>query len=159
MKSSCEKCSLHNIICFTYRIGDQITSPTSYDVPRRAHSYVANAFRHLTLISSSAIFIIITILISPGRRRAVLDPKVMDVWFCSAVPVFTWRLLFLSSIFQGYWSSMLDCPLTCSCSPVEIYCNKSDSGNFFPLLALQDPASNGTNNNDIEELFRNITSM
>ncbi|XP_050971232.1 NT-3 growth factor receptor isoform X1 [Labeo rohita] len=83
----------------------------------------------------------------------------MDVWFSSAVPVFTWRLLFLSSIFQGYWSSMLDCPLTCSCSPVEIYCNKSDSGNFFPLLALQDPASNGSNNNDIEELFRNITSI
>uniref|UniRef100_A0A673LNB9 Tyrosine-protein kinase receptor n=1 Tax=Sinocyclocheilus rhinocerous TaxID=307959 RepID=A0A673LNB9_9TELE len=83
----------------------------------------------------------------------------MDVWFCSAVPVFTWRLLFLSSIFQGYWSSMLDCPLTCSCSPIEIYCNKSDSGNFFPLLALQDPASNGSNNNDIEELFRNITSI
>ncbi|RXN30305.1 NT-3 growth factor receptor isoform X1 [Labeo rohita] len=54
---------------------------------------------------------------------------------------------------------MLDCPLTCSCSPVEIYCNKSDSGNFFPLLALQDPASNGSNNNDIEELFRNITSI
>uniref|UniRef100_A0A9J8AUS7 Tyrosine-protein kinase receptor n=1 Tax=Cyprinus carpio carpio TaxID=630221 RepID=A0A9J8AUS7_CYPCA len=83
----------------------------------------------------------------------------MDVWFCSAVPVFTWRLLFLSSIFQGYWSSMLDCPLTCSCSPIEIFCNKSDSGNFFPLLALQDPASNGSNNNDIEELFRNITSI
>uniref|UniRef100_A0A8C1GBB5 Tyrosine-protein kinase receptor n=1 Tax=Cyprinus carpio TaxID=7962 RepID=A0A8C1GBB5_CYPCA len=83
----------------------------------------------------------------------------MDVWFCSAVPVFTWRLVFLSSIFQGYWSSMLDCPLTCSCSPIEIFCNKSDSGNFFPLLALQDPASNGSNNNDIEELFRNITSI
>uniref|UniRef100_A0A9R1SS82 Tyrosine-protein kinase receptor n=2 Tax=Cyprinus carpio TaxID=7962 RepID=A0A9R1SS82_CYPCA len=73
--------------------------------------------------------------------------------------LFIWRLLFLSSIFQGYWSSMLDCPLTCSCSPIEIYCNKSDSGNFFPLLALQDPASNGSNNNDIEELFRNITSI
>ncbi|XP_026071981.1 NT-3 growth factor receptor [Carassius auratus] len=83
----------------------------------------------------------------------------MDVWFCSAVPVLVWRLLFLSSIFQGYWSSMLDCPLTCSCSPIEIYCNKSDSGNFFPLLALQDPASNGSNNNDIEDLFRNITSI
>ncbi|KAK7170862.1 hypothetical protein R3I94_000920 [Phoxinus phoxinus] len=83
----------------------------------------------------------------------------MDIWFCSAVSVFTWRLFFLSSIFQGYWSSMLDCPPTCSCSPTEIYCNKSDSGNFFPLLALQDPAGNGSNNNDIEELFRNITSI
>ncbi|KAI7813746.1 putative NT-3 growth factor receptor [Triplophysa rosa] len=81
----------------------------------------------------------------------------MDVWFCSAV--FTWRFIFLSSIFQGYWSSMLDCPPTCSCSPTEIYCNKSDSGNFFPLLALQDPTGNGSNNNDIEELFRNITSI
>ncbi|XP_055041549.1 NT-3 growth factor receptor isoform X1 [Misgurnus anguillicaudatus] len=83
----------------------------------------------------------------------------MDVWFCSAVPVFTWRFFFLSSIFQGYWSSMLDCPPTCSCSPTEIYCNKSDSGNFFPLLALQDPTGNGSNNNDIEELFRNITAI
>ncbi len=27
-------------------LGNQITSPTSYDVPRRALSYVANAFRH-----------------------------------------------------------------------------------------------------------------
>ncbi|XP_056317034.1 NT-3 growth factor receptor isoform X1 [Danio aesculapii] len=83
----------------------------------------------------------------------------MDVWLCSAVPVFTWRLFFLSSIFQGYWSSMLDCPPTCSCSPTEIYCNKSDVGNFFPLLALQESAGNGSNNNDIEELFRNITSI
>ncbi|XP_051985604.1 NT-3 growth factor receptor-like isoform X2 [Xyrauchen texanus] len=83
----------------------------------------------------------------------------MDLWFCSVVPVFTWRLFFLSSIFQGYWSSMLDCPQTCSCLPTEIYCNKSDSGNFFPLLALQDPTGNGSNNNDIEELFRNITSI
>ncbi|XP_051506642.1 NT-3 growth factor receptor-like [Myxocyprinus asiaticus] len=83
----------------------------------------------------------------------------MDVWFCSAVPVFTWWLFFLSSLFQCYWSSMLDCPPTCSCSPTEIYCNKSDSGNFFPLLALQDPLGNGSNNNDIEDLFRNITSI
>ncbi|XP_056603963.1 NT-3 growth factor receptor isoform X2 [Triplophysa dalaica] len=81
----------------------------------------------------------------------------MDVWFCSAV--FTWRFIFLSSLFQGYWSSMLDCPPTCRCSPSEIYCNKSESGNFFPLLALQDPNGNGSNNNDIEELFRNITSI
>ncbi|XP_051948036.1 NT-3 growth factor receptor isoform X1 [Xyrauchen texanus] len=83
----------------------------------------------------------------------------MDVWFCSAVPVFTWRLLFLSSLFQCYWGSMLDCPPTCSCSPTEIYCNKSDSGNFFPLLALQDQLDNGSNNNDIEDLFMNITSI
>ncbi|XP_026860348.1 NT-3 growth factor receptor [Electrophorus electricus] len=83
----------------------------------------------------------------------------MDVWFCS-LRLCGLRILFLSSIFQGYFSSMLDCPPTCSCSPTEIYCNKSDSGNFFPLLALQDTGgSNGSSSNDIEDLFRNITSI
>ncbi|XP_030620802.1 NT-3 growth factor receptor isoform X2 [Chanos chanos] len=82
----------------------------------------------------------------------------MDVWSHSFRPCW-WRILFVSSIFQGYFSSMLDCPPTCSCSPTEIYCNKSDSGNFFPLLALQDTGSNGNSSNDIEDLFRNITSI
>lgn len=66
--------------------------------------------------------------------------------------------MFLMSIFQDYLSSMLDCPPTCSCSQTEIYCNKSDSDQLFPLLALQDTGSNGTNV-DIAELFKNITSM
>ncbi|KAF0043534.1 hypothetical protein F2P81_004871 [Scophthalmus maximus] len=53
---------------------------------------------------------------------------------------------------------MLDCPPTCSCSQTEIYCNKSDNGRFFPLLALQDTGNNGTSV-DIAELFKNITSI
>uniref|UniRef100_A0A3Q2YGZ4 Tyrosine-protein kinase receptor n=1 Tax=Hippocampus comes TaxID=109280 RepID=A0A3Q2YGZ4_HIPCM len=53
--------------------------------------------------------------------------------------------------------SMLDCPPTCSCSPTEIYCNKSDSGRFFPLLAVQDGAgANGSGAVDIADLFKNI---
>uniref|UniRef100_A0A8C6TJW3 Tyrosine-protein kinase receptor n=1 Tax=Neogobius melanostomus TaxID=47308 RepID=A0A8C6TJW3_9GOBI len=67
-------------------------------------------------------------------------------------------VLFLLSIFRDYLSSMLDCPPTCSCSQTEIYCNKSDSGRFFPLLAVQDAASNGTSV-DIAELFKNISSI
>ncbi|GAA6225941.1 NT-3 growth factor receptor-like isoform X1 [Lates japonicus] len=62
------------------------------------------------------------------------------------------------SVFQDYLSSMLDCPPTCSCSQTEIYCNKSDNGRFFPLLALQDTGNNGTSV-DIAELFKNITSI
>ncbi|XP_041841361.1 NT-3 growth factor receptor isoform X2 [Melanotaenia boesemani] len=80
----------------------------------------------------------------------------MDLWFLS-IRICWWRVLFLMSVFQDYLSSMLDCPLTCSCSQTEIFCNKSDSGRFFPLLVLQD-GSNGTNV-DIAELFKNITSV
>ncbi|KAM8763319.1 NT-3 growth factor receptor isoform 1-T1 [Acanthopagrus schlegelii] len=81
----------------------------------------------------------------------------MDLWFHS-IRICWWRVLFLMSIFQDYLSSMLDCPPTCSCSQTEIYCNKSDNGRFFPLLALQDTGSNGTSV-DIAELFQNISSI
>ncbi|KAL4641900.1 NT-3 growth factor receptor-like [Arapaima gigas] len=70
-----------------------------------------------------------------------------------------WRLFFLVSIFRDYLSSMLDCPPTCTCSPTEIHCNKSDHGKFFPLLALQDTGNNGNNSNSIPDLFKNITSI
>uniref|UniRef100_A0AAQ6AKP3 Tyrosine-protein kinase receptor n=1 Tax=Amphiprion ocellaris TaxID=80972 RepID=A0AAQ6AKP3_AMPOC len=81
----------------------------------------------------------------------------MDLWFHS-IRICWWRVLFLMSVFQDYLSSMLDCPPTCSCSQTEIYCNKSDNGRFFPLLALQDTGSNGTSV-DIAELFKNITTI
>ncbi|XP_029904448.1 NT-3 growth factor receptor [Myripristis murdjan] len=81
----------------------------------------------------------------------------MDLWFHPS-RICWWRVLFLLSVFQDYLSSMLDCPPTCSCSPTEIYCNKSDNGRFFPLLALQDTGSNGSSV-DIAELFKNITSI
>ncbi|XP_070826177.1 NT-3 growth factor receptor isoform X1 [Chaetodon trifascialis] len=81
----------------------------------------------------------------------------MDLWFHS-IRICWWRVLFLMSVFQDYLSSMLDCPLTCSCSQTEIYCNKSDDGRFFPLLALQDTGSNGTSV-DIAEFFKNISSI
>lgn len=85
------------------------------------------------------------------------SPGDMDLWFHS-IRICWWRVLFLMSIFQDYLSSMLDCPPTCSCSQTEIYCNKSDNGRFFPLLALQDTGTNGTTT-DIAELFKNISSM
>ncbi|KAJ7997829.1 hypothetical protein DPEC_G00216190 [Dallia pectoralis] len=80
----------------------------------------------------------------------------MDLFF---IPqrICWWRVLFLLSIFQDYLSNMLDCPPTCSCSPTEIYCNKSDNGISFPLFSLQDTGNNG--NNSIEDLFKNITSI
>ncbi|XP_018594781.1 NT-3 growth factor receptor-like isoform X1 [Scleropages formosus] len=80
----------------------------------------------------------------------------MDVWLFTP-RICWWRVLFLLSIFQDYLSSMLDCPPSCSCSPTEIYCNKSDNGKFFPLLALQETGSNGNNSNSIQDLFKNIT--
>ncbi|KAM6973389.1 NT-3 growth factor receptor-like [Aplochiton taeniatus] len=81
----------------------------------------------------------------------------MDVYFISP-RICWWRLLFVLSIFQNYLSNMLDCPPTCACTPTEIYCNKSDNGKFFPLLA-QDMSNNGNNSGSIEDLFRNISSI
>uniref|UniRef100_A0AAZ3QWH2 Neurotrophic tyrosine kinase, receptor, type 3b n=1 Tax=Oncorhynchus tshawytscha TaxID=74940 RepID=A0AAZ3QWH2_ONCTS len=69
------------------------------------------------------------------------------------------RVLFLFCVFQEYLSSMLDCPPTCSCSLTEIYCNKSDTGKFFPVVALQDTGSSGNSSVDIAELFNNISSI
>ncbi|KAK7891987.1 hypothetical protein WMY93_023950 [Mugilogobius chulae] len=72
----------------------------------------------------------------------------------------TWRcprlLLVLSLLLQRYLGSVLDCPPTCSCSPTDIFCNKSDDSKFFPL-SFQGHSSNGSA--DIEELFQNITSI
>ncbi|XP_019910976.2 NT-3 growth factor receptor isoform X2 [Esox lucius] len=70
-----------------------------------------------------------------------------------------WRVLFLFGLFRDYLSSMLDCPPTCSCSPTEIYCNKSDNEKFFPLLALQETGSAANSSVDIAELFKNISSI
>ncbi|MBN3283866.1 NTRK3 factor, partial [Polyodon spathula] len=81
----------------------------------------------------------------------------MDLSFCTP-PICWWRVLFLLNIFQHYLSSVLDCPPTCSCSLMEIYCNKSDSVKFFPLLEVQDPGNNG-NSSTITELFKNISSI
>ncbi|XP_017555012.1 NT-3 growth factor receptor isoform X1 [Pygocentrus nattereri] len=86
----------------------------------------------------------------------------MDVsWLGSALRIF--RLLWLLSSAASpaaSLGSMLDCPPTCSCSPTEIHCNKSDSGSFFPLLALHDTGgTNGSSGGDIEDLFKNITSI
>ncbi|XP_041930206.1 LOW QUALITY PROTEIN: NT-3 growth factor receptor [Alosa sapidissima] len=83
----------------------------------------------------------------------------MDVWMISARSRWWWKLLFFSHVLQSALCSMLECPPTCSCSPTEIYCTKSDNGNFFPLLALQETGGNGNTSNDIEDLFKNITSI
>lgn len=72
----------------------------------------------------------------------------------------SWRLVFLlSGFFHNYLSSVLDCPPTCTCSPAEIYCNKSDSSKFFPLLSFPGTGSAGNSTGSIEDLFQNITSM
>lgn len=111
-------------------------------------------FSH-TLLLSSLLFC--SNLEDIGTSSPTVLPGDMDLWFHS-IRICWWRVLFLMSIFQDYLSSMLDCPPTCSCSQTEIYCNKSDNGRFFPLLALQDTGSNGTSV-DIAELFKNISSM
>ncbi|XP_053742297.1 NT-3 growth factor receptor isoform X2 [Synchiropus splendidus] len=70
----------------------------------------------------------------------------------------SWRQIFLLSIFfHKYLSSLLDCPPTCSCSPTDIFCNKSDNSKFFPLLSFQGSSANGSGS--IEDLFQNITAI
>ncbi|XP_044049774.1 NT-3 growth factor receptor [Siniperca chuatsi] len=74
-----------------------------------------------------------------------------------------WKVFFLLSVFfRNYLSSLLDCPPTCTCSPTEIFCNKSDNSKFFPLLSFQGAGGAGGAGNStgsIEDLFQNITSI
>ncbi|XP_034735165.1 NT-3 growth factor receptor [Etheostoma cragini] len=71
-----------------------------------------------------------------------------------------WRLFFLLSVLcHHYLGSLLDCPPTCSCSPADIYCNKSDSSRFFPLLSFQGTGSTANSTGSIEDLFQNISSI
>lgn len=84
--------------------------------------------------------------------------RVMDLWSYWS-KMYCRMVLFLFCVFQDYLTSMLDCPPTCSCSLTEIYCNKTDNGKFFPLLALQDTGRSGNSSVDITELFKNISSM
>ncbi|XP_042352322.1 NT-3 growth factor receptor [Plectropomus leopardus] len=72
----------------------------------------------------------------------------------------SWKVFFLLSVFfHNYLSSLLDCPPTCTCSPTEIYCNRSDNSKFFPLLSFQGAGSAGNSTGSIEDLFQNITSI
>ncbi|XP_075997923.1 NT-3 growth factor receptor-like [Genypterus blacodes] len=71
-----------------------------------------------------------------------------------------WRLVLLLSVFfHNYLSSVLDCPPTCTCSPSDIFCNKSDDGKFFPLLTFQGTGNVGNSSGSIEDLFQNISSI
>ncbi|XP_034540648.1 NT-3 growth factor receptor [Notolabrus celidotus] len=80
-------------------------------------------------------------------------------WFARR-PRRIWLLVLLSSVgFHGYLSSLLDCPPTCSCSPAEIFCNKSDSSSVFPLLSFQGTGSSANSSGSIEDLFQNISSI
>lgn len=86
----------------------------------------------------------------------------MDV-LCAA-PVcspgrWTMVLLLLTLSFQRHLSSLLDCPSTCTCSPVEIYCNRSESSTVFPLLTFPSSSGNANGSGPMEELLQNITSM
>uniref|UniRef100_A0A4W6FSG4 Tyrosine-protein kinase receptor n=1 Tax=Lates calcarifer TaxID=8187 RepID=A0A4W6FSG4_LATCA len=74
---------------------------------------------------------------------------------CPTISVF----FLVSVFFHNYLSSLLDCPPTCTCSPTEIYCNKSDNSKFFPLLSFQVTGSAGNSTGSIEDLFQNITSI
>lgn len=153
----------HLLLLFFHPISD---AQGHYSIhPRQSRSHRASSvqthhrpppsFLPPTLLLSSLLF-----CSNPediGTSSPPLSPGDMDLWFHS-IRICWWRVLFLMSIFQDYLSSMLDCPPTCSCSQTEIYCNKSDNGRFFPLLALQDTGSNGTSV-DIAELFQNISSM
>ncbi|XP_027018432.1 NT-3 growth factor receptor [Tachysurus fulvidraco] len=80
----------------------------------------------------------------------------MDVGLCFVVLL---RIFLFSSVLHGCVLSVLDCPPACTCSSTDIYCNKSDGGNFFPLLALQDSSNGSSGGGDIEDLFRNITTI
>ncbi|XP_074487627.1 NT-3 growth factor receptor-like isoform X2 [Sebastes fasciatus] len=91
-----------------------------------------------------------------GARR---PPRIWCCWM---------HICFLLSsvFFRHYLSSLLDCPPTCTCSPVEIHCNKSDNSKFFPLLSFQGTESTGNSTGSIEDpfqsiedLFQNITSF
>ncbi|XP_075898979.1 NT-3 growth factor receptor-like [Nelusetta ayraudi] len=69
-----------------------------------------------------------------------------------------WKVFFLLTLFfRKHLSSLLDCPSTCTCSPLEIYCNKSESSAVFPLLTFS--SGNGNNSGAIEDLLQNITSI
>ena len=93
-----------------------------------------------------------TSLLLCGARDSLPGEVMAWCWWC------WWRIVLLMSIFRHYRSAMLDCPPSCICSPEEVFCNRSDSDRFFPLLAVQQPASNGSTG-DMEDLFTNITSM
>ncbi|XP_005747666.1 NT-3 growth factor receptor isoform X1 [Maylandia zebra] len=71
-----------------------------------------------------------------------------------------WKVsVLLSVFFHSCPSSLLDCPPTCTCSPTEIFCSKSDNSQFFPLLSFQGTGNAGNNTGSIEDLFQNITSI
>ncbi|XP_012673813.1 NT-3 growth factor receptor [Clupea harengus] len=70
----------------------------------------------------------------------------MDLFFFSA-RIYWWRVLFLLSVFQGYLSTIPDCPPSCTCSNTQINCNKSEEAKFFPLLAPQDSVNDGNSTN------------
>lgn len=75
------------------------------------------------------------------------------IWRC-------WKIIFLlSAFFHNYLGFLQDCPPTCTCSSTEIYCNKSDDSQFFPLHSFQRAVSAGNSTRSTEDLFQNITSM
>ncbi|XP_068458749.1 NT-3 growth factor receptor-like isoform X1 [Clinocottus analis] len=72
----------------------------------------------------------------------------------------SWKVALLLGVLLGqHLSELLDCPPTCACSPTEIYCNKSDSSKFFPLLSFQGTGSAGNSTGSIEDLSQNISSI
>ncbi|XP_013884575.1 NT-3 growth factor receptor [Austrofundulus limnaeus] len=71
---------------------------------------------------------------------------------------YSWKVLVLLCVyFHTNLSSLLDCHPSCSCSSSEIFCNRSDSSQFFPLLSL--PGSEANISGTPEELVQNITTI
>lgn len=70
-------------------------------------------------------------------------------------------VLVLTVLCHTYLGSLLDCPPTCTCSPTDIYCNKSDDSRFFPVLSFQGSGTGtgGNGSGGIEDLLENITSI
>lgn len=65
-------------------------------------------------------------------------------------------VLVLTVLCHTYLGSLLDCPPTCTCSPTDIYCNKSDNSKFFPVLYY---LGTGNDSGLIDDLYGNITSI
>ncbi|XP_038130773.1 NT-3 growth factor receptor-like isoform X2 [Cyprinodon tularosa] len=71
-----------------------------------------------------------------------------------------WKVvLLLVCWFHSSLGSLLDPPPTCTVSSTEIFCNKSDSSRFFPLLPFHGAGAPGNMSDNIEDFFQNITSI
>uniref|UniRef100_A0A3B3US42 Tyrosine-protein kinase receptor n=1 Tax=Poecilia latipinna TaxID=48699 RepID=A0A3B3US42_9TELE len=87
-----------------------------------------------------------------GVRRTCSFDQTVRIWSC-------WKVfLLLICLFHSSLSSLLDCPPTCTCSSIEIYCNKSDNSSISQLLSFHMAGAENMSES-IVDLFQNITSI